>query len=123
MESTTALVYSQTFDEQFRYDGGDLGACCTPERTVFKLWSPQAERVELSLYKDGAAPAYDALPLRPGDRGVWSLELEGDLHGTYYDYTVTVGGVSRTTADPYAAACGCNAEHGHRPDPRRAGGV
>ncbi|MFG6352276.1 MAG: type I pullulanase, partial [Oscillospiraceae bacterium] len=105
MESTKAIDYGRPFDARFYYNGRDLGARWTPSRTIFKLWSPEAERVELSLYPDGVSAAGATLPLQQGDRGVWSLALDGDLHGVYYDYTVTMGGEARATADPYAAAC------------------
>ena len=105
LESTKAIDYGRPFDARFYYNGRDLGARWTPSRTIFKLWSPEAERVELSLYPDGVSAAGATLPLQQGDRGVWSLALDGDLHGVYYDYTVTMGGEARATADPYAAAC------------------
>ena len=104
LESTKAIDYGRPFDARFYYNGRDLGARWTPSRTIFKLWSPEAERVELSLYQDGVSSAGATLPLQQGDRGVWSLALDGDLHGVYYDYTVTMGGEARATADPYAAA-------------------
>ena len=107
MESTVTLKRSVPFDKQLCFDGG-LGAACTPAHTGFKLWSPAAERVTLSLYRDSVSPAYITLPLQPAGNGVWSLDLLGDFHGTYYDYAVTVDGVTQTTADPYAIACGCN---------------
>ena len=108
MESIKRTKYDAQFDEEYRYDGGDLGCVCTGGRTVFKLWSPEAERVELSLYESDSSEVRDVRPLSRGGRGVWSLTVDEDLHGVYYDYTLWVDGVRRTTADPYAAACGCN---------------
>ena len=108
MESIRTTKFNKRFDEEYRYDGGDLGCACAGGRTVFKLWSPQAEQVELSLYRDDRGAAYQILPLERGERGVWALAVEADLHGTYYDYAVWVGGVRRVTADPYATACGRN---------------
>ena len=46
MERNGALAYSREFDERYGYDGKDLGAVCRGGRTVFKVWSPMAERVE-----------------------------------------------------------------------------
>jgi len=102
------VKYDKQFDAKYRYDGKDLGCVCSGGRTVFKLWSPEAERVELSLYRDDQAAAYEVRPLRRGERGVWSLAVDADLHGTFYDYAVWVDGARRTTADPCATACGCN---------------
>ena len=101
--------YDQEFDRRYAYDGGDLGAVCTPAQTVFKLWSPEAVRVELFLYRDGGvSDAYDRLALAPGERGVWTVIVEGDLHGVYYDYEVETASGTARTADPYALACGLN---------------
>ena len=100
--------YDKEFDRRYAYEGCDLGCTCTQDRTVFKLWSPEASRVELYLYPDDASPAQDHRALAPGDQGVWELALEGSLHGVYYDFEVTVEGRTARTADPYAAACGRN---------------
>ncbi len=108
MNNDKRLDYDKEFDRWYAYDGCDLGATCTPVRTVFKLWSPEAVRVELFLYQNDTDPAYDCRPLELTDRGVWTLTLDGDFHGTYYDYEVEAHGQSARTADPYAAACGRN---------------
>ena len=108
MDDEKRLGYDKEFDRWYAYESCDLGATCTPARTVFKLWSPEAKQVELFLYRDDTSEAYGRRALRLGVRGVWSLTVEGDLHGVYYDYVVeTAAGQSRT-ADPYAAACGRN---------------
>lgn len=44
-------------------------------------------------------------------KGTWIKTLEGDLHGVYYTYKVTVDGRTNETVDPYARAVGVN---GHR---------
>jgi len=108
VKTTKQAVYGRQFDAKYRYDSGDLGCTCTGGRTTFKLWSPEAQTVTLSLYRDDRAGACETLELARGDRGVWSLAVDRDLHGVYYDYEVTVRGETRRTADPYATACGCN---------------
>ena len=48
---------NKEFDEKFRYDEKDLGVNCKEGKTVFKVWSPMAERILLRLYdKDGGEP-------------------------------------------------------------------
>ena len=98
--------YGKRFDWKYSYNGNDLGAICSRVRTVFKVWCPEAERVELYLYWDDSSPVYRILPLRQRGRGVWAVTVEGDLHGTYYDYLVETDGQAVHTADPYARACG-----------------
>lgn len=46
--------------------------------------------------------------MKKREKGVWAYETARELHGTYYDYEVTIEGKSRKTADPYAKACGIN---------------
>lgn len=105
---TDAVFVSREFDEKFRYDGRDLGAKCEGERTVFKVWSPLAERVVLRLYRDNDSEAWLEKELQPKEKGVWVTELQENLHGMYYDYLVQNGGEEVSTADPYALGCGCN---------------
>jgi len=100
--------YDKEFDRWYAYDGCDLGATCTQTHTVFKMWSPEAERIELFLYRDDVSEAYERRPLAPAERGVWALTVEGDLHGVYYDYEVEAAGRVARAADPYAVACGRN---------------
>ena len=103
------LHYNKEFDTQFRYDEKDLGAICSKEGTVFKVWCPLADSVTLHLYKDGRdSEEFAAYDMVPALRGTWSWKSEEYLHGTYYDFTVTRDGVTTKTADPYAVACGVN---------------
>lgn len=111
--------YTKDFDRKFEYAGKDLGAECREESTVFKVWAPFAEAVEVCLYPEGTdvgeLPA-DSLPgedcrrvtLSPGERGTWSVELAGNLHGVYYDYLIHTDGRTVRSADPYAKACSRN---------------
>lgn len=100
---------SREFDEKFRYDGKDLGVNCTKEETVFKVWSPLAERVELRIYKEGAGgDVCRKEEMRQQERGVWEQRFPENLHGMYYDYLVRIGEKDTRTADPYAAGCSCN---------------
>lgn len=99
---------SWEFREKFHCDM-PLGAFCQSGQTVFRLWAPTAERVALYLYAEGheGAAMEMAEPVCT-DRGLWVYATDRDLDGIYYDYEVTVDGVTRRTADPYARACGLN---------------
>lgn len=99
---------SRQFQETCLYDGNDLGATCGQEGTVFKLWSPLAEQVVLHLYRDGEGSFPKSFAMQKKEKGVWEYTDRNNCHGIYYDYTVTVDGCTRQTADPYAKACGCN---------------
>lgn len=104
-----AFFASEEFDEKFRYDGRDLGAGCTEEGTVFKVWSPPAESVQLRLYRDGITEdACLERQMQADEKGTWKLEFPESLHGMYYDYLVRIDGKDTPTADPYAVGCSCN---------------
>lgn len=103
-----AFYASDEFETKYRYDGRDLGVSCRPGKTVFKVWSPLAERVELRLYRDGNSKACLKKEMLAGPRGVWTQEFQESLHGMYYDYLVRIEGKDAETADPYATGCSCN---------------
>lgn len=59
--------------------------------TTFRIFSPRATQVTLFTHASHTAPASAATRriamVRDGD-GVWEATLPGDLHGTWYDFTV-----------------------------------
>ncbi len=109
MKTGLFVHYNKDFDNQFRYDEKDLGAICSKEGTIFKVWCPLADRVLLHLYFDGGnSQEYAVYDMVPGKKGTWSWQSGENLHGIYYDYTVTRAGETARTADPYAIGCGVN---------------
>lgn len=99
---------SSEFREQFHCDA-PLGSFCGETQTVFRLWAPTAQAVELRLYAQGCGgEAQETIGLTAVGRGLWVYETQRCLDGVYYDYDVTVDAVTRRTADPYAKACGLN---------------
>ena len=108
MEDLRQRFNSKRFAKQYHYDGA-LGAVCSREGTSFRLWAPTATSVELRLYQKGhSVSPYFQTALSREEKGVWVWSSPENLDGVYYDYVVTVQGVSRETADPYARACGLN---------------
>lgn len=108
------LFDSEQFQEQYTYTGNDLGAVYGRERTSFKVWAPTASEVSLQLYTTGCGEdgKQESLMLstsmKQADHGVYETTVEGDLHGVYYTYTVTVDKKATETADIYARAAGVN---------------
>ena len=114
-----AIFDSPEFEQNYHVSG-PLGALYTPETTTFRLWAPTARAVQLNLYAEGEGGAPLAqVPMDPEGRGVWRFQAAGDLHGMYYDYLVTALGETRSTADPYARACGVNGRRSMVVDLRR----
>jgi pullulanase len=92
------------------YAGTDLGMQYFPKASIFKLWSPHAEKAELLLFKnDVAGEAFKTISLTAGDNGTWHTQLDGNWHHTYYTCRVFINGNwSTDLPDPYARAVGTN---------------
>lgn len=105
-------LHSRSYNERYFFDG-ELGALCTVEQTVFRLWAPTASKVTLLL---------DAqeIPLRSGSRGSWEITVPGDWHGSRYRYRISFPyGVTHETVDPYARGANANGEWGFVVDVER----
>ena len=111
---TMPNVFStEKFEQAYTYDGDDLGAVWTEEKTTFRVWAPTAQAVSVNLYEGGAAGEDDLieqLPMEADENGTWVAEKEGDLNGTYYTYSVEVAGQVNEACDPYARTTGVNGE-------------
>ncbi len=115
MNKTKKINFSQ-IDKEFATDK-ELGAIYTPERTIFRVWSPLAERLSVNLYRTAVSNApFRSLPM-VSENGVWSAVAEGDLNGTYYTLSVTMDGRERETIDVYAKSAGANGRRGMIYDP------
>ncbi|MBP2623908.1 type I pullulanase [Streptococcus oricebi] len=111
------LVRQPSFDAYFDYAGDDLGNQYKPEATRFKLWAPISEQVLLRLQApDQKEMVY---PLQGPQRGVWSLEVAGDLEGYRYTYLHKVNGDWQEVHDPYALASTANSGASFVIDPRK----
>ena len=99
---------SPGFEREYHCDA-PLGAFCSPDGTVFRLWAPTAAEVVLLLYAHGdGGVAFARHLLTRGEKGLWQFETSENLDGVYYEYQVAVDGMCRVTADPYARSCGIN---------------
>lgn len=107
-------VYStEAFEEAYTYEGDDLGATWTKDKTSFRLWAPTATAVTVNLYESGTAGTDDLIeqiPMTADVNGTWVAEKEGDLNGTYYTYSVEVNGSTNEACDPYARTTGVNGQ-------------
>lgn len=96
------VVRTNDFNDIFYYDGDDLGANHTKENTTFKLWSPVASRVLIDI--DNMSPQ----EMTRGEKGVFSLEVEGDLNRKNYTYMLNINGQWHEATDPYALSSSPN---------------
>ena len=104
---------AMAIDKQYRYDGTDLGATYTPEKTTFKVWAPTATEITLNLYTTGSDTEEGASnlgsyalsqyvePTEPVEgesttTGIWEVTVDGDLKNVYYTYTITAKNTTGT---------------------------
>ena len=81
-------------DPWFRtlYSSKELGATVSEDgqKTSFRIFAPRADRVSLFTFDslDGGSDHEVRHELLPDRDGVWEIDLDGDLAGTYYNYAV-----------------------------------
>lgn len=120
--SSFAGIYETTqFVSNYTYEGDDLGVTFNKEKgtTTFKLWAPLATSVVLNIYNTGTPKSLGGSDTKVkvfymtrGEKGVWHHTEPAIMHGAYYTYSVTNGGTTNETIDPYAKSCGINGIRG-----------
>lgn len=101
------IVQTSRFDEEYSYEGDDLGAVVHDGKTMFNLWAPTAVGVTLCI-KEQKNQYYD---MERSDKGVWRFSVEQDLEGTRYTYLVKVNGEVKESIDPYGKTSDANAQN------------
>ncbi len=104
----------ESFEEYPVYNGTDLGLSYSPEASVFKVWSPAVEAMQVKLYDQGLGgdPIREEA-MKLGNDGVWEISLSGDLKGKYYAFQAKADGEWRDEVpDPYVKAVGTNGRRG-----------
>jgi pullulanase len=97
------------FDQEFAYDGDDLGATVGDNETSFALWAPLASSVILK-FKLPNEKRWHYQTMERTDKGVFRLALPGSYDGLIYQYVVTNSEISITSTDPYAKASTPNSQ-------------
>lgn len=105
-----AVIRTEQFDEMYYYEGNDLGAQYTKEKTVCKIWAPTASRAKLRIYKD--EQSYDDYEMMREAKGVWSYHLEGDFDGAQYTVLVCINLIWHEAVDPYTKSVTVNGGRG-----------
>ncbi|HKM02555.1 MAG TPA: type I pullulanase, partial [Bacilli bacterium] len=109
------------FVDEITYDGDDLGVTYTAQRSTFKAWAPTTSVLKLRLYDNGTPTLIDASKgsdtfsehqFIKGSKGVWTVIVDGDLHGKYYTFVATNAAGTNEFVDPYARAAGVNGLRG-----------
>ena len=106
-DTIIANIASSLLDEEFAYDGNDLGW----HNGVAKVWAPLATKAEILIYNDmedastdfgkDSKPSVIPLAMTNEGHGVWSAEVP---EGKYYMYQLENDGVTYRVCDIYANA-------------------
>ena len=119
--SFAGIYETAQFVNNFTYEGDDLGVTFdkTKGTTTFKLWAPLATSVVLNIYNTGTPKSLGGTDTKvkmyymtKQEKGVWAHTEPAIMHGAYYTYSVTNGGTTMETIDPYARSCGINGIRG-----------
>lgn len=92
--------------------GGQLGAIYSKDSTTFRVWTPTASNVTLSLYNSEAGPLTRTVQMAPYKHGTWQAKVAGSLQNWYYLYNVTIDGQTNSAVDPYAFDTAVNGTRG-----------
>ncbi|HPG11350.1 MAG TPA: type I pullulanase [Chitinophagaceae bacterium] len=98
------------FNKYPEYAGNDLGLTYTAQESVFKIWSPPADKAELLYYNSGAdTVASETHAMQKSNNGTWVLKIKGDQKGKFYCFRVRIKNKWHDAVpDPYAKAVGIN---------------
>lgn len=106
-----AVIRTIEFDQKFVYTGTDLGTMYTKERTIWKVWAPTATYMKLRLYHQNEQ-VFETYHMVRGEKGTWSITLEGDYEGYYYTYLACINLMWNEAVDPYTKAVSINGKFG-----------
>ncbi|WP_232301221.1 pullulanase-type alpha-1,6-glucosidase [Gilvimarinus agarilyticus] len=122
----TSVQIAGALDAYYATDA-ELGARITAGKTQFAVWAPTAQSVSVQTFAttDTNNPSAE-LALTRNAQGVWSGEVNRDMHGEYYRYQASVYHYltdqveAITTTDPYALSLAQNGELSQVVDLNRA---
>ncbi|MGL5149037.1 MAG: type I pullulanase [Clostridium sp.] len=108
-----SFIENEIFKDRYYYQG-ELGCIYSLEETIFRVWSPLAEKGYIILYKDEKLLE---IPLEKKSHGILESIVKGDLNGVYYNYRIVFKRdngdlIEKIATDPYVKAVGINGNRG-----------
>lgn len=99
-----------SYDKYPSYYGSDLELVYTPEQSVFTLWAPSADRVQLNLYASGeGGDPEEQVEMEKAGYGTWRIHIDRDLKGSFYTFQIEKNGKwLNETPGIWAKAVGIN---------------
>lgn len=84
-----------------------LGMIYEKDKTIFRVWSPVKDKIELILYRDRDLKEKEIYKMEKLKDGVHQLELPGDHKGKFYNYLIDE--IDEVT-DPYSISSAINSK-------------
>ncbi|NOJ72374.1 type I pullulanase [Paenibacillus alvei] len=99
--------------DSYVYTGNDLGVTYRSASSSFKVWAPTVTHAAVTLYNTAdtakETPSREIPMHKDAATGVWAVDVDGNLNGTYYMYKLQFPDGSTTYAlDPYARTASVN---------------
>ena len=82
-----------------------LGAVYTKNKTTFRVFAPKRDKINLVITDDYKKVRRNIYPMTKDARGIFTLSLEGDYDGYFYNYIVDD---KYEVTDPYAVSASIN---------------
>ena len=107
---TGSVVRTTEFESAY-YFRGRLGFIYSKESTIFRIWSPVASSIYVELvYPNGKKNKRE---LTYFQKGVWEVEINGDLEGVAYIYYVKIFDKYKRCNDPYGLSSSANGKYNY----------
>lgn len=112
-KSDLEAAHGELGNDFYYYEDDDLGVNYSVEKTVFRVWAPTADRIELLLFKREDSEVADLkYEMEVDIGGTWLAEVAGDQAGRYFIYQVYLNGRINQVVDPYTRGLSSNSLRG-----------
>ncbi|MCG8514189.1 MAG: type I pullulanase [Halanaerobiales bacterium] len=112
-KSDLEAAHGELGNDFYYYEHDDLGVNYSVEKTVFRVWAPTADRIELLLFKQEESQVADLkYEMEVDIGGTWLAEVAGDQAGRYFIYQVYLNGKINQVVDPYTRGLSSNSLRG-----------
>lgn len=90
-----------------------LGVMIDRDKTIFKVWAPTTESMNVRLYERGDGECYiKSLIMQKDEKGIFTASVSGNIEGLYYTFLAARGDIVTEAVDPYARTTGVNGKRG-----------
>ena len=121
-----AVIRTKEFDEEYYYDGNDLGVTLQDNSTTFKVWAPTATKVIVKVI-GAEMKSPEKYDMTREEKGVWSFTLNRNAEGCFYSFLTCINLHWQEAVDPYAKSVSINSKWGAVVDlakcPHKAGAL